>query len=198
MKELVEKEQTVTVVPKNFQDSNKGTVVHVEPDGFKMKLKYEPRGILLKNFYEFYSQTSNGVLYFESFVMNMDGRTIKIANPIKHRFLQRRKFTRIKFIQDIELKTGEESFKVTSLDLSAGGMKLKSDTGLNIEPEYKLTVVLSDDQEISCKFQAIRIEKNDDGYYILSGRFKALSNIDKMTLIQYCMQKDIENRNKKQ
>ena len=44
--------------------------------------------------------------------------------------------------------------------------------------------------------QLIRVEKGDNGLYTISGRFTQLSNVDKMTLIQYCMQKEMENQNK--
>ena len=40
------------------------------------------------------------------------------------------------------------------------------------------------------------MEKGDNGLYTISGRFTNLSNVDKMTLIQYCMKKDMENMNK--
>ena len=75
-------------------------------------------------------------------------------------------------------------------------MKLKSENSIDIEKEYKVTLKLSDEQEINCKYQLIRVEKGDNGLYTISGRFLNLSNIDKMTLIQFCMKKDMENLNK--
>jgi c-di-GMP-binding flagellar brake protein YcgR len=65
-----------------------------------------------------------------------------------------------------------------------------------MEKEYKVGIKLSDDQTINCKYQLIRVEKNDAGFYTISGRFTNLSNIDKMTLVQFCMKKDMENLNK--
>ena len=59
-----------------------------------------------------------------------------------------------------------------------------------------VTIKLSDEQEIKCKYQLIRVEKGDNGIYTISGRFISLSNIDKMTLVQFCMKKDMENSNK--
>ena len=65
-----------------------------------------------------------------------------------------------------------------------------------MKKEYKVTISLSDEQRVDCKYQLIRVEKGDSGLYTISGRFTQLSNIDKMTLIQYCMKKDMENLNK--
>ena len=54
----------------------------------------------------------------------------------------------------------------------------------------------SDEIEVKCKYQLIRVERADSGLYTISGRFVQLSNIDKMVLVQYCMQKEMEKQNK--
>lgn len=196
MNELLEKEQIVSIVPQNFRNANKGKVLEVDEKGFLMEVIHPPDGILLDNLCEFYSHTKNGTLYFTSDVVEMDGNVLKVLNPTKHRFLQRRKFTRIKFIKNIDLCFGEEKFSVNSLDLSAGGMKLKSATNIDIDRDYKIEVVLSEELSVNCKFHIIRIEKADAGGYILCGRFTGMSNIDKMTLVQFCMNKNVESDNK--
>lgn len=196
MRELIKKEQLVTVVPQDFKNSNKGRVLDVDMDGFRMELKYKPEGLIKNHVCDFYSLTDNGYLYFESYIQNLENNVITIANPVKHRFLQRRKFTRIKFMEDLELVFNDTVHKVRTLDLSAGGMKLRTEENIDIEKEYKVTLHLSNEQEVKCKYQLIRVEKGDNGLYTISGRFTNLSNIDKMTLIQFCMKKDMENMNK--
>ena len=196
MRELIKNDQLVTIVPQDFKNSNKGKVLDVDMDGFRMELKYKPDGMIVNHICDFYSLTDNGYLYFESYIKNIENNVLTIANPVKHRFLQRRKFTRIKFLEDLELIYEDKIHKVRTLDLSAGGMKLKSENSIDIEKEYKVTLKLSDEQEINCKYQLIRVEKGDNGLYTISGRFLNLSNIDKMTLIQFCMKKDMENMNK--
>ena len=196
MRELIKNGQIVTIVPQYFKNTNKGLVLDVSMDGFRMELKYKPEGLLVNHICDFYSYTDNGYLYFESYVQNLENNVITIANPIKHRFLQRRKFTRIKFIEDLELSCGDITHKIRTLDLSAGGMKILSVDNIDIEKIYDVYLKLSDEQIIKCKYQLIRVEKGDNGFYTISGRFSCLSNIDKMTLIQFCMKKDMENINK--
>lgn len=196
MRELIKKEQLVTIVPQDFKNSNKGKVLDVNMDGFRMELKYKPEGLLKNHICDFYSMTDNGYLYFESYIQNIENNVISIANPVKHRFLQRRKFTRIKFNEDLTLEYNGSSYNVRTLDISAGGMKLRSQENINMENEYKVSIKLSNDQNIECKYQVIRMEKSDNGFYTISGRFTNLSNIDKMTLVQFCMKKDMENMNK--
>lgn len=196
MRELLKKDQIVTIVPHDFKDTNKGKITEVSMEGFKMKLKYVPKGLMQKHICDFYSLTDNGYLYFESYIRELDGNVVAIANPKKHRFLQRRKFTRIKFLENLELEHEGTIHKVQTLDLSAGGMKLKTNENINIEYEYNVTIKLNDEIEVNCKYLLIRVEKADDGTYTISGRFSHLSNVDKMSLVHFCMKKSMENDNK--
>jgi c-di-GMP-binding flagellar brake protein YcgR len=100
-------------------------------------------------------------------------------------------------MEDLVLTCDKISHNVRTLDISAGGMKITTSDNIDIEKEYKVTINLSDEQEISCRYQLIRVEKNDSGKYVISGRFTHLNNIDKMTLVQFCMKKDMESINKK-
>lgn len=196
MRELIKNEQLVTIVPQNFKNSNKGRVIDVSMDGFKMELKYKPEGLIQNHICDFYSLTDNGYLYFESYIQALENNVITIANPVKHRFLQRRKYTRIKFIENMELSCGDITHKIRTLDLSAGGMKIQTEENIDIEKLYNVTIRLGGEQEVKCKYQLIRVERGDNGLYTISGKFVNLSNIDKMTLIQFCMKKEMENQNK--
>ena len=197
MRELIKNEQLVTIVPQDFKCTNKGKVLEVSQDGFRMELKYKPEGLVINHICDFYSFTENGYLYFESYIKALENNVVTIANPVKHRFLQRRKFTRIKYIEDMELRCGDIVHPIRTLDLSAGGMKLRTKDNVDIEKVYDVSIKLSDEQVVNCKYQLIRVEKDDSGMYTISGRFIALSNIDKMTLVQFCMKKDMENLSKK-
>ena len=196
MRELLKENQLVTIVPQDFKNANKGKVISVSQDGFRMELKFKPEGLIKSHICDFYSMTDNGYLYFESYIQELENNVISIANPVKHRFLQRRKFTRIKYLEDIELVHDDTKYKARTLDLSAGGMKLLSEENINIEHEYKVTLKLSNEQEINCKYQLIRVEKGENGLYTIAGRFVNQSNVDRMTLIQFCMKKDMENLSK--
>lgn len=196
MRELIEKGQRITMVPANFKFANKGVVTEVFPDGFKLALDYEPEGVLKNNYCEFYTNTSHGTLYFESYAKDIDGKTLRIASPARHKFLQRRKYTRIKFIYDLELSQGENKYKITTLDISAGGMKFKTSENIDIEEKYQVTLPLTESMSVTCTYLPIRIERGEDGIYTHSGRFEFVQNRDRMTLIQYCTKRSIEINNK--
>lgn len=196
MGELFEKDQIINVIPQNFTNANKGKITEVNDNYFLLELFHAPVGILQNKMVEFYSQTKNGMLYFISAIMNINEHIITVKNPLKHRFLQRRAFSRIKIVRDLVFNSNNKNYNITTLDLSVGGMKLKTEENFDINSEYNLTLELYKDKSINLKFIPIRIEKNEDNSYTLSGRFSILSNADKMALTQFCMKKNVENVNK--
>lgn len=196
MSELLEKDQVISLVPQDFKYSNKGRVTGIQDRTFTMELFHEPDGIEIKKLMEFYSQTKNGMLYFSSSAMEINGNLLTLAIPRKHRFLQRRSFTRIKFIYDMDLIANGKTYEIKSRDVSASGMKMVTNEHLDIDSDYDISINLLDEHYVKCKFEPIKIEKNDDETYTISGRFKDLSNTDKMKLIQFCIRKNVENMNK--
>ena len=196
MNELVKIDQNVTIVPKDFNFANIGSVTEVSEKGFRMKMKYPTTGIKLKHICEFYSHTPNGILFFSSHSTEIENNEIFVANPIKHRFLQRRQFTRIKFITESTMRDTDREYNISTIDLSAGGIRFTTDTSINLDNEYKVNIILNEEQTLSCMFQPIRMEKQDKNKFMVSGRFVHQVNVDKMTLIQYCMNKNMEAKNK--
>ncbi|MBP7212059.1 PilZ domain-containing protein, partial [bacterium] len=193
MGKIVEINQVLSIIPANFRNSNRGTAVELGDDSFTMELKFNPTGILPKASAEFYSKTPNGMLYFEAVIESVEGNIVKVKMPIKHRYLKRRQFTRVKYREVLTCINGGDEHSVMALDLSAGGMKFESKEALDIEKIYKIDIPLSNQIVINSEFQPIRIEKGDDGYYTLSGRFQNQSSVDRMYLVQFCINKNIEN-----
>ena len=194
MRELLEKGKKITVVPTDFRNANKGMITEVSPEGFVVELDYEPKGFLKRNYCEFFTQNQYGTLYFTSFPQEINGKTLKIANPAKHKYLQRRQYTRVKYNYDLELVCGDEKHNIYTFDVSAGGMKFKCNEAINIDAEYRVKLPLSSVQNVECVFVPIRIEKGND--YVVSGRFNYLSERDKMVITQFCAKRSIEIRNK--
>lgn len=196
MNELLEKDQIINVVTQDLKNSNKGRIIELQERSFSLELFHSPEGISQNKMLEFYSQTKNGMLYFNSAPTSIDGKTITIQKPRKHRFLQRRAYTRLIFNQEMTCRLEDKEYKINSIDISAGGIKLKTNECLNINSTYDMSIMLRNEEPICCQLQLIRIEKNEDDSYTVSGRFQKLSNIDKMLLIQFCMRKSIENVNR--
>ena len=196
MRELVVENQEILMIPQNFKFANRGKVTEVRAGDFTLELDYEPEGVLENTYCEFYTQTSHGKLYFDSYAKEINGKTLIIASPAKHKFLQRRQYTRIKYMNELELFLDGNSYKISTLDISAGGMKLKTDSNINIEGTFDVSLPLSDNLTLACKFQPIRIEKRNEGGFTISGQFVYNSSHYKMILTQYCAKRSVEIKNK--
>ena len=185
------------IIPADFKYANKGIVTEVSPEGFSLKLDYPADGILRNNYCEFYTDTKHGTLHFESYAKEIgDDNVLKIANPAKHKFLQRRKYTRIKYIYDLSLNRDGCSYSITTFDISAGGMKFKTSENIDIQGKYEITLPLTEAASVTCYYCPIRIERLDDGTFVHSGRFEYKQNHDRMVMIQYCTKRSIEIQNK--
>ena len=196
MRELVVENQEILMIPQNFKFANRGKVTEVRAGDFTLELDYEPDGVLENTYCEFYTQTSHGKLYFDSYAKEINGKTLIIASPAKHKFLQRRQYTRIKYMNELELLLDGNSYKISTLDISAGGMKLVTASNINIEGTFEVSLPLSDNVSLDCKFQPIRIEKRNEGGFTVSGQFVYNSSHDKMILTQYCAKRSVEIKNK--
>lgn len=196
MRELVVENQEILMIPQNFKFANRGKVTEVRAGDFTLELDYEPEGVLENTYCEFYTQTSHGKLYFDSYAKEINGKTLIIASPAKHKFLQRRQYTRIKYMNELDLVLDGNTYKISTLDISAGGMKLITASNINIEGTFDVTLPLTDNVTLACKFQPIRIEKRNEGGFTVSGQFVYNSSHDKMILTQYCAKRSVEIKNK--
>jgi len=196
MRELVVENQEILIIPNDFKKACKGKVTAVSAGDFTLELDKEPEGMLINVFCEFYTQTSHGKLYFDSYPKSIDGKTLVIASPAKHKFLQRRQYTRIKYYNDLTLNKDNSSYPITTLDISAGGMKLKTIENIDINASYSVTLPLSDSVSLGCKFEPIRIERDNKNGYTVSGQFVYDSARDRMVLTQYCAKRSVEIKNK--
>lgn len=197
MRELVVENQEILLIPNDFRKASKGIVTSVRAGDFTLELDKEPEGLLENVFCEFYTQTGHGKLYFESFAKSIEGKTLVIASPAKHKFLQRRQYTRIKYFNDLTIQKDNNDYKISTLDISAGGMKLKTTADIDINGSYAVALPLSDTVTLNCAFEPIRIERrnNNEGYTV-SGQFVYNSPKDRMILTQYCAKRSVEIKNK--
>lgn len=197
MRELVVENQRVLIIPQNFRYANQGTVKSVSAGEFELELDNEPDGIMVNTYCEFYTQTKRGKLYFDSFAKKIEGKTLIIASPAKHKFLQRRQYTRIKYVTDTEMyDCNHTSYPVKTLDISAGGLKFLTNKKFDIDTTYFVNIPVSELKSVNCEFHPIRIEKKSDSEYTVSGQFIFSSSHERMILVQYCAKRNVEIKNK--
>lgn len=196
MKELISKNKEFKIIPNDISGATKCIVKEVADDDFKVELASKEKYAEGEHV-ELFSITPQGVLYFEANIKGMDDKTISITYPKEHKLLQRREYTRIDFSKNVSLvgKNSQET-KATIIDLSAGGMKLSSERQLELTQVYAIELNLDKNTMIKVNFQPIRVETDNLLGYTVSGRFINIKNIDRISLVQFCFKKQMENQNK--
>ena len=197
MRNYIQKNKEFKIIPKDIQGATKCTVVDVLEGSFDVQLKTDEK-YNLNETVELFSITPQGLLYFETLISEVNQNNIKLLYPITHKFLQRREYSRVDFAKNIFLKekNTDNNIKASVLDISAGGMKISSFDELSINKDYQINFELDRSIQIDCLFQPIRIEADAINGYTVSGRFKLLKNIDRISLVQFCFKKQMENQNK--
>lgn len=157
--------------------------------------------IKTKDKLEVFVNSNEGIIYFNSEVINSENNEIKIVIPQDYEILQRRENERVKINTNITIKNDEFEKEVTLIDMSIGGIKISTDEQLNLNSDY--TVFFNfDDLNLSFNFipQRISLVDNDNdnkNEYQISGQINSKSQKDKITLVQYCYKKLFEQSNRK-
>ena len=182
-----------SILSRSIDNATKCRVVDVSEDSFSVQLdiqgKYE-----VDESVELFTMTSKGQLYFETIIKEVNDDIISMWFPINYRYLQRREYSRIQTVQEIELEYNGSKIIAYISDISAGGLKVITTEQLGLLQEYKIAINI-ENKSIETVFEPIRIETTSKGF-VSSGRFKDISNYDRIALVQYCFRKQIENSNK--
>lgn len=204
MKKLLKKNQKICVVPKDIKGSMSSKIIKTDRDIIEFEvnekdLPYYSKGEPI----EIFTVVDDGMLYFKTKVEKTDENQKVVSASFDKKtydLLQRREYTRIDFEKEFTLKDGENEYICSTIDISAGGMKILADIPLSPEKDYLIEFSLESNIPIECFFRPIRVDevhlKNKAVKNIISGRFIALKNIDKIAIVQFCFKKQSENTNK--
>ncbi len=204
MKKLLKKNQKIYIIPEDIKGAFSTKIIKSAKNILEIQITaddiafYNPDDNI-----EAFSVVNEGVLYFKPRVAEVDKKenVLKIEFDEKNcNLLQRREYTRIDIEKEFTLKDGETEYVCTMMDLSAGGLKILTNAPLTTEKDYEIEFSLESNIPIQCFFKPIRVAevkgKNKPAKNIVSGRFIALKNIDKIAIVQFCFKKQMENKNK--
>ena len=202
MKKLLKKNHQIYFVPEDIQGACSANISNlsassIEAGVSEANLKYYKKGDEIESF----AVVEDGMLYFKPVVGEVDkeNKLLKINfDKNKYELLQRREYTRVDFEKEFTLTNGDKECVCKCVDICAGGMKFVTTESLNTTQDYKIEFTLDSTIPISCYFKPIRVlpQKGTKQKNIVSGRFIALKNIDKIAIVQFCFKKSMESTNK--
>ncbi len=197
MKKTVKKNQKFNIIPENVKGAASCVVLYTDKSFFDVEINAKDMKYYKENGnVELFTVVDDGMLYFKSKVESVGDNIITVKMPDEHEVIQRREYTRVPFKQPVKLKAGNKEYSCDCSDLSAGGMKLACYEDIQTNCDYEIKFSLDGKIEISTFFHPIRVKVEKKGKTVISGKFMALKNIDKIAIVQYCFKKETENVNK--
>lgn len=193
MRNQITENKEFYILSRSIDNAERCKVTEVCEDCFKVKLN-NPRKYETDESVELFSMTANGQLYFETIVKDVQNDIISIWFPITYKYLQRREYSRVSLNKTITLKNGNKIINAQVIDISAGGLKIATKEQLELLKEYMISIEI-ENKTLETTFEPIRTEALPAGF-ISSGRYKNISNYDRIALVQYCFRKQIENSSK--
>ena len=193
MREQIVKDKEFSIISRCIDNASKCTVVDVTEEYFSVQLQSEGT-YEIDETAELFAMTPKGQLYFETIVKDVKDNIVSLWFPLTYKYLQRREYSRVQVNNEIELECDGKKYNANIIDLSAGGLKISTSVQLELLKEYNLSIEV-ENKKVECKFEPIRIEAFG-GCYIFSGRFRDLSNYDRISIVQFCFMKQIEDSTK--
>ncbi len=201
MKDLIKSVQDFKIIPNNFKNSGTFELIDVDDNVIKAKLILDDDSELND-----YSKGSNvevfgvnnvGLVYFETKILSREKNIIEIATTQDFSIIQRREYSRVNLKQgSVVFKDMASDIMKEISDISAGGIKLCTKQPLEIDKDYDIEITLSNNMVIDCALKPIRVEKEADDSYMISGKFVNLENVDRIVLVQYAFKIKMEEQNK--
>lgn len=197
MNEAIEKNREFIIISPKVTNATKCVVTEVfANDGFAVELeteeKYSP-----KEEVNLFAVAGSGVLYLTCKLEGAEAKKLTVSAPKSVVVIQRREYTRVELNKNILIENGEKKIRATIMDISAGGMRLSSETEMKKDKDYAVDISLDSNLFISCTFRPVRVVfEEENKKYNISGKFVLIKNIDRVALMQYCMKRQSEMQNK--
>ncbi len=202
MKKLLKKHQQIYFVPQDIKGAFAAEIKNVTTKNIDVNISdndaayYKTQDVI-----ETFAIVDDGMLYFKAVVQDIDteNNILKVSyDNEKCELLQRREYTRVDFEKEFTLTNGDKDCVCKCIDICAGGMKFATSELLNTTQDYKIEFTLESTIPVQCYFKPIRVlpQKGTKQKNIVSGRFIALKNIDKIAIVQFCFKKSMESTNK--
>jgi c-di-GMP-binding flagellar brake protein YcgR len=197
MKNLLKKGQKIYVVPEDIKGALSSQIKKITKNFIELEVKENDLPYYKESDkIEMFAVVDDGMIYFKPEVSSKEENTLKVNLGEEYDILQRREYTRIEREKEFTLKDTNKEYVCRCIDISAGGMKFTIDADLDVEKDYQVEFSFESNIPIQCYFKPIRAGKQKDSKSVVSGRFIALKNIDKIAIVQFCFKKQIENTNK--
>ncbi len=199
MKKLIESAKDFKIIPANFKSAAEILIQSVDDNSIVAKIvgldNDSLKDYAVNSNVEVFGVNVVGLIYFETKIIDRKEDIITLETTQDYSIIQRREYSRVELNHGgLIFKDKAPDFVKRIFDISAGGVKFEAKEALETDKFYQIEIKLSNNMNISCELQPIRIQEKDNSYTI-SGKFVNLENMDRIVLVQYAFKVKMEEQN---
>ncbi len=202
MQNIIAKGQDFRIIPENFESATTFDLKEVGASTLDIEIKCYDNKILsdykMGAKVEIFGSIPDGLVYFQTKVIDANGTRLTIELPENIKNIQRREYSRVKFMGDIEFEC-KKDMVLNVEDISAGGLKMITKEPLKVDSDYPIKITLINNLDIECTFTPIRVQDTiykEKEAYVVSGSYKDISSIERIALVQYSFKVMMEIKSK--
>ncbi|MFH0703295.1 MAG: PilZ domain-containing protein [bacterium] len=188
--------QKLKIIPKEIKKISTGIITKIESPYFIVSFQKN-------NFFEVNTVveiiifTEICLIKTETEIAKIEGNSVYLVIPEEFSYIQRREYSRVDInipVNLTELNNPENKITLMTKNLSGGGMQLISPKIFDKGVLFGIEFEVFDKKNITGMLEILRIDKNcqNNNEILLSGRFKELANLDRITIIQLCFKRQLE------
>ncbi len=202
MKNLFKLNQRIRIIPNDYKDLLYGVITGINISDFAVKpaenLSEDSLKTLREKPFEVSFTTANALIKFNSKITQVIDGNIYVAYPEEFKRIQRREYTRVNFKVPVKIFVDKENkivYESNTINLSGGGMQFVSQQSLVEKSIVNARLQLSKNKVIETLFEILRVDEDKEAQkYLVSGAFKKISNIDRISIVQMCFKRQLELR----
>lgn len=188
--------QKLKIVPEDTKGITTGVIKSMSPVSFVVAVEEDDKQNLIdREVFEIIISDETCIISFETKVVDTKDNLVCFSMPENFKLIQRREYTRVDMNIPVSFKNNEAGEEVigTTRNISGGGLKASASKplaeGKLMEANFKIFNV----KDIKTIVEVLRTEAKDDTTeYVMSGKFKEISNADRVALIQMCFKRQLE------
>lgn len=208
----IKENQKIKIIPDKINRISTGVVIKSGTDFFVAEINnssFVSQGLepeILISFDDY-------MVMFTSKIFKIEQNKVFFSVPLRFTFVQKREYPRVAANIPVLIKdsAGQSETEGVVKNIGGGGMQVFSPIKFKLNSILNVSFNLSGRNKINTSFEVLRVTDctEDSDYsseffagfnnkdFIISGRFREISNFDKISIVQFCFKHQLELNCKK-
>lgn len=187
----IKENQKIKIIPDKIEKFSMGVITSACKDFFVAEVNNVSLVVAGLNS-EILISAEDYMVMFTSKVSKIERNNVFFDVPSKFNIVQKREYPRIDTNLPVLLKKVDENneTEATIVNIGGGGMQISSPVKFDSNRLLNACFSLPNKKEINVLFEVLRCDVNNK--FLISGKFKTISNFDKTAIVQFCFKRKLE------